>query len=232
MKTVDDRRKAVSQAISRAYGVSIWPVEISTEFAERDARDFVKKTAGSPHADLTVAMVAALTLSRAAKMPADEALASVLSDLIDGGVSLDRQAAAPRGLGELMNLHRKKRARANPLPADLRAKARETAPTVRRRSGESAVKRVPAPATAPAAAPAGLIASGHRVRYRLDDGSVHDVWLGAAPSSGDQGLHVVPLGSPVGRALLGATKGTVVPLTLGGRGVELEVLDVKKPSAP
>ncbi|HVW28369.1 MAG TPA: hypothetical protein VHC69_23560 [Polyangiaceae bacterium] len=231
MKTVDDRRKAVSQAISRAYGVSIWPVEISTEFADRDARDFVKKTAGHPHADLSVAMVAALTLSRAAKMPADEALASVLSDLIDGGVSLDRQAAAPRGLGDLMALHRKKRARTNPLPSDLRAKARETAPTVRRRSGESAIKRVPAPAPAPAAAPARLIASGHRVRYRLDDGSVHDVWLGAAPPSGDEGLHVVPLGSPVGRALLGATKGTVVPLTLGGRGVELEVLDVTKPSA-
>jgi transcription elongation GreA/GreB family factor len=46
-------------------------------------------------------------------------------------------------------------------------------------------------------------------------------------------LHVVPLGSPVGRALLGATKGTVVPLTLGGRGVELEVLEVTmtKPAA-
>jgi transcription elongation GreA/GreB family factor len=225
MKTVDDRRKAVSQAISRAYGVSIWPVEISTEFAERDARDFVKKTAGTPHADLTVAMVAALTLSRAAKMPADEALASVLCDLIDGGVSLDRQAAAPRGLGDLMTLHRKKRARANPLPADLRAKARETAPTVRRRSGESAHKRAPPPAPPPV--PAERIVSGNRVRYRLDDGSLHDVWLGAAPANGDQGLHVVPLGSPVGRALLGATKGTVVPLMLAGRSVELEVLEVK-----
>lgn len=229
MKTVDDRRKAVSQAISRAYGVSIWPVEISTEFAERDARDFVKKTAGNPHADLTVAMVAALTLFRAAKMPADEALASVLCDLIDGGVSLDRQAAAPRGLNDLMALHRKKRARTNPLPADLRAKARESAPTVRRRSGESAIKRVPAPAPA-AAEPANRIVSGYRVRYRLDDGSVHDVWLGAAPASGAEGLHIVPLGSPVGRALLGATKGTVVPFTLAGRGVELEVLDVTKPS--
>lgn len=230
MKTVDDRRKAVSQAISRAYGVSIWPVEISTEFAERDARDFVKKTAGTPHADLTVAMVAALTLSRAAKMPADEALASVLCDLIDGGVSLDRQAAAPRGLVDLMALHRKKRARTNPLPADLRAKARDSAPTVRRRSGESAIKRVPPPAPPPAQAE--RIVSGNRVRYRLDDGSLHDVWLGAAPANGDEGLHVVPLGSPVGRALLGATKGTVVPLMLAGRNVELEVLEVKttKPS--
>ena len=221
MKTVDDRRKAVSQAISRAYGVSIWPVEISTEHADRDARDFVRKTAGHPHADLTVAAVAALTLSRAAKMPADEALASVLCDLIDGGVSLDRQAAAPRGLNDLMALHRKKRARTNPLPADLRAKARESAPTVVRRSGAPAVKRVEAPA------PAGRIASGCRVRYRLDDDTVHEVWVGAAPSSGDKGIQVVPLGSPVGRALIGATKGTIVPLILAGRSVELEVLDVK-----
>jgi len=229
MKTVDDRRKAVSQAVSRAYGVSLWPVEISTEYADRDARDFVKKTAGHPHADLTVAMVAALTLSRAAKMPADEALASVLCDLIDGGVSLDRQAAAPRGLADMMALHRKKRARTNPLPADLRAKARDASPTVRRRSGESAIKRVPA-VTAPATAESsGRIASGYRVRYRLDDGTIHDVWVGTAPATGARDLHVVPLGSPVGRALLGATKGTVVPLMLGGRNVELEVLDVTKP---
>jgi hypothetical protein len=224
MKTVDDRRKAVSQAISRAYGVSLWPVEISVEHAERDARDFVRKTAGNPHADLTVAAVAALTLFRAGKVPADEALASVLADLIDGGVSLDRQAAAPRGLGDLMTLHRKKRARTNPLPSDLRAKARETAPTVVRRSGESAIKRVAAPV------PAGRIAAGHRVRYRLDDDSVHDVWVGNAPPSGDKGLHVVPLGSPLGRALLGATKGTVVPFMLAGRSVELEVLETKGPN--
>ena len=223
MKTVDDRRKAVSQALSRAYGVSVWPVEISTEHAERDVRDFVKKTAGTPHADLTVAGVAALTLSRAAKMSADEALASVLCDLIDGGVSLDRQAAAPRGLDNLMAVHRKKRARANPLPSDLRAKAREAAPTVRRRSGESAIKRV-APVV-----PAGRIASGHRVRYRLDDDSVHEVWVGVAPAGGDKGLHVVPLGSPLGRALLGATRGTMVPFMLAGRPVELEVLEVKGP---
>ncbi|HEX4334832.1 MAG TPA: GreA/GreB family elongation factor [Polyangiaceae bacterium] len=220
MKTVDDRRKAVSQAISRAYGVSVWPVEISIEHAERDARDYIKKTAGTPHADLTVAAVAALTLFRAAKVPSDEALASVLADLIDGGVSLDRQAAAPRGLGELMALHRKKRARANPLPSDLRAKARETAPTVVRRSGESAIKRVAPPV------PAGRIVAGTRVRYRLDDDTEHDVWVGNAPASGAQGFHVVPLGSPVGRALIGATKGTVVPFMLAGKSVELEVLEV------
>lgn len=224
MTTGDDRRKAVSQAISRAYGVSVWPVEISLEYADRDARDFIRKTAGHPHADLTVATVAALTLSRAAKMPADEALASVLCDLIDGGVSLDRQAAAPRGLADLMALHRKKRARTNPLPSDLKAKARDAAPTVRRRSGESAIKRVQ---PAVPVVPAGRIAAGDRVRYRLDDGSEHDVWVGTAPSSGGQGLHVVPLGSPVGRALVGATRGTVVPLMLGGRSVELEVLEVK-----
>jgi hypothetical protein len=222
MKTVDDRRKAVSQAVARAYGVTLWPVEISVEHAERDARDFVRKTAGQPHADLTVAAVAALTLFRAAKMPSDEALASVLCDLIDGGVSLDRQAAAPRGLNELMALHRKKRARTNPMPADLRAKARESAPTVVRRGGQSAVKRVEAPV------PAGRIASGSRVRYRLDDGTEHEVWVGSAPASGAKGVQVVPIGSPVGRALVGATKGTVVPLTLGGRAVELEVLELVK----
>jgi hypothetical protein len=226
MKTVDDRRKAVSQAISRAYGISIWPVEISVEHAERDARDFVKKTAGNPHADLTVAAVAALTLFRAGKMSSDEALASVLADLIDGGVSLDRQAAAPRGLGELMTVHRKKRARTNPLPSDLRARARESAPTVVRRSGESAVKRVAPPV------PLGRIAAGHWIRYRLDDDSIHDVWLGNAPTAGEKGVHVVPLGSPLGRALLGATKGTVVPFMLAGRAVELEVLEVKGPRDP
>src|SRR5260221_10366065 len=127
MKTLDERRKAVSQAISRAYGISIWPVEISTDLAETDAREYVRKTAGRPHPDLTVAAVAALTLSRAAKMSGDEALASVLCDLIDGGVSVDRQAAAPRGLAELMARHRRTRKRTNPLPADLRAQAREAA---------------------------------------------------------------------------------------------------------
>jgi hypothetical protein len=218
----DDRRKAVSQAISRAYGVSIWPVEISLEHASVDAREFVRKTAGKPHADLTVQNVAALTLSRAAKMPADQALASVLADLIDGGVSLDRQAAAPRGLQDLMQLHRKKRARTNPLPADQKAKARDAAPTVVRRSGGAVTRRAE-----PAEVPVERIVPGCRVTYRLDDGTTHDVFVGNAPEGSDPSVHVAPLGSPVGRALLGGTKGTVVPVMVGGRSAELEVLKVK-----
>ena len=222
MKTLDECRKSVSQAISRAYGVSVWPVEISTEFWGRDARDFVKKTAGNPHADLTVAAVAALTLSRAVKVSADEALASVISDLVDGGVSLDRQAAAPRGLAEQMARHRRTRAHSNPLPYDLRAQARQSAPTVvRRSSGEPVVRRA-----APAPVQEARIAAGARVRYRrLDDETEHDAFLGAAPP-GKAEIRALPLGSPVARALLGATKGTVVSVMLGNNSVELEVLEV------
>jgi hypothetical protein len=222
--TTDDRRKAVSQAISRAYGVSVWPVEISLEHANTDAREYVRKTAGKPHPDLTVQAVAALTLSRAAKMPADQALASVIADLMDGGVSLDRQAAAPRGLGDLMQLHRKKRARANPLPADQKAKAREAAPTVVRRTGGGVTRRAE-----PAEVPAERIVAGYRVTYRLDDGTVHDVFVGVAPPGADASVHVAPLGGPLGRALLGATRGTVVPLMVGGRSAELEVLEARGP---
>jgi transcription elongation GreA/GreB family factor len=223
VKTLDECRKSVSQAISRAYGVSVWPVEISAEFWGRDARDFVKKTAGNPHADLTVAAVGALTLSRAAKVSADEALASVIADLVDGGVSLDRQAAAPRGLADQMARHRRVRARSNPLPYDLRAQARESAPTVVRRSSGAPVVRRAAPVPTPEA----RVAAGARVRYKnLADDTEHDAFLGAAPPD-KADVRALPLGSPVARALLGATKGTVVPVMLGNKSVELEVLEVQ-----
>lgn len=226
VKTVEERRKAMSQAISRAYGVSIWPVEISTEFGDHDVREFVTKNAGHPHPDVTVARLAALALPRAARMTGDEALASSVADLIDGGISLDRQAAAPRGLAELMARHRRARARANPLPSDLRAQARQSAPSVVRRSGAPAVRRVaPAPQ-------ADRVAAGSRVKYRrLDDDTDHDVLLGEASTAPPGSApRPVPIGSPLARALLGATKGTVVSVQLAGKAVELEVVDVTAPA--
>ena len=163
MKTVDERRKAISQAISRAYGVSIYPIELSTEYGDHDVREFVKKNAGHPHPDVTVARLGALALSRAARMTGDEALGTSVADLIDGGVSLDRQAAAPRGLDEIIARHRRTRARSNPLPSDLRAQARQSAPTVVRRSGAPAVRRdAPKVASATTTPQAGRIALGSR----------------------------------------------------------------------
>jgi hypothetical protein len=160
MKTLDEARKAMAQALSRAYGVSVWPVEIDTTRTGEDARRFIAKTAGRPHKDLSVFEVGGLAIARADRMSADEALASTLADLMDGGVSLDRQAAAFRGLGELVERHRRTRARANPLPSDLMAKARAQAPSVIRRGGGSAVrveaKPPPPPLTPPVVARAPL----------------------------------------------------------------------------
>lgn len=156
MKTLDEARKAIAQALSRAYGVSVWPVEIDTTRTGEDARRFIAKTAGRPHKDLSVFEVGGLAIARADRMSADEALASTLADLMDGGVSLDRQAAAFRGLGELVERHRRTRARANPLPTDLMAKARAQAPSVIRRGGGSAVRaepKPPAPPPSPATPP-------------------------------------------------------------------------------
>jgi len=220
MKTLDEQRKAISQAISRAYDVSLWPQDIGTEHAARDPREFVKANAGRPHADITVAKLAALALSRARLASGDDALASTIADLMDGGISLDRQAAAPRDLDERMSRHRRTRAQKNPLPSDLRAKARRDAPAVIRRGGGSAVK-VAAPV-----ATAARIGQGSRVRYRrLDNDTEHEVVLsGAAFAPG--GERVIPIGSPLARALLGATKGTIVAARLGAENVEIEVLSV------
>jgi len=221
-KSLDAQRKAISQAISRAYGVAVWPVEISTEHAGRDVREYVRDNAGRPHPDVTVQKLAALALSRTRTRSGDEALASTIADLIDGGISLDRQAASPRDLDSAMLLHRKKRARENPLPSDLKAKARKDAPTVVRRGGGSAIKVVEPPK------PAAKIAAGSRVRYkRLDDDTLHDVVLGketraATPTS----PRVIALSSPLGRALFGATTGTIVSAQLGAENVEIEVLGV------
>ena len=220
-RSIDDRRKVVSQAISRAYTVSVYPAEIDTERANLDVRKYVEKIAGHPHKDHTVAEVASLALFRAATMPGDDALASTLADLIDGGVSLDRQAAAHRGLDALMARHRATRAKENPLPSDLLAKARAKAPTVIRRGGASAVKPPPPPPTFV------RVQSGCRVQYRrLDDDTAHDVVIGANNSGHPKESRVVPTASPLARALIGATKGTMVQVTLGGEPVDLEVLEV------
>jgi hypothetical protein len=221
-KSLDAQRKAISQAISRAYGTAVWPVEISAEYANRDPREYVRDNAGKPHADVTVQKLAALALSRTRLHPGDVALASTIADLVDGGISLDRQAAAPRDLDSAMALHRKKRARENPLPSDLKAKARKDAPTVVRRGGGSAIKVVAPPKAAQA------IASGTRVRYkRLDDDSIHDVVLGKESRAASPGSpRIVATSSPLGRALLGATTGTIVSAQLGADAVEIEVLAV------
>ncbi len=211
----------MSLAIARAYSVAIRPGEIGAEFATRDVRDYVSKTAGRPHPDLSVAKVAALTLSRAARVTGDEALASVVADLIDGGISLDRQAAAPRGLADPMARHRATRARDNPLDSDLKARARRDAPSVIRRSGEDAARKTAAPP--PSAARA---AAGSRVRYRhIDDGTEHEVFVGA-PAGPAGEIRIVPMGSPVAKALLGTTRGTILSLSVGGRAIEIEVVAV------
>jgi hypothetical protein len=149
MKTVDDRRKAVSQAISRAYGVSIWPVEISTEHAERDARDFVRKTAGHPHADLTVAAVAALTPRARRRCPPTKRCVRP--------VRSDRRRREPRSpgrgsprLNDPMALHRKKRAHESSRRISAKARIGPHRRTALRRAGR---QRVEAPKTA-----------GHRAR--------------------------------------------------------------------
>ncbi len=221
MKTLDEQRKAVSQAISRAYGVSLWPVDIATEHAGKDPREYVKANAGRPHADVTVAKLAALALSRSRLASGDEALASTIADLMDGGISLDRQAAAPRDLDAAMAKHRRQRAQKNPLPSDLKAQARKEAPAVIRRGGSSAMK-----AATPVVA-ATRIAAGSRVRYkRLDDDTEHEVVLAKTSAPGAPGDRALPLGSPLARALLGATKGTIVATRLGAENVELEVVEV------
>lgn len=220
-KSIDERRKVVSQAISRAYTVAVYPAEIGTDHANLDVRKYIEKVAGHPHKDHTVADVGALALFRAATLPGDDALGTTLADLIDGGVSLDRQAAAHRGLDAIMARHRAKRAKENPLPSDLRAKARAAAPMVIRRGGGSAVKPPPPPPTFV------RVQSGCRVQYRrLDDDSAHDVVIGANNSGHPKEARVVPSASPLARALIGATKGTVVQVTLGGEPVDLEVVEV------
>jgi transcription elongation GreA/GreB family factor len=220
-RSIDERRKIVSQAISRAYTVSVYPAEIGTDHANQDVRKYVEKLAGHPHKDHTVAEVGALALFRAATLPGDDALGTTLADLIDGGISLDRQAAAHRGLDAIMTRHRAKRAKENPLPSDLRAKARAEAPTVIRRGGASAVKP---PSPPPRVV---TVQSGCRVQYRrLDDETDHDVVIGVNASGHPKEARVVPAGSPLARALIGATKGTVVQVTLGGEPVDLEVVEV------
>jgi transcription elongation GreA/GreB family factor len=143
-----------------------------------------------------------------------------VADLIDGGVSLDRQARAPRNLEAAMARHRSSRAKKNPLPADLRAKARTGAPRVIRRSGEK-VDRKPKAESSPAVA-----SVGSRVTYRrLDDQSLNEVSIGD-PRSGSSGARVIPTSSPLALALRGATRGTLLSVMLGGRTVELEVIEV------
>jgi transcription elongation GreA/GreB family factor len=220
MKTLDQSRKAIAKATAKAYDTPLSADDVSEEHALRDVRSFILKTAGRPHRDLAIRDVAALALSRADRMNAEEALASTVADLIDGGVSLDRLARAPRNLDAQMARHRATRARKNPLPADLRAKARAEAPRVIRRSGESVVRR-PKPVAREATA-----SVGSRVKYRrLDDGTEHEVSIGGPPESAGS-LRVIPASSPLALALRGATKGTVLSATLGGRAVELEVVDV------
>jgi transcription elongation GreA/GreB family factor len=66
------------------------------------------------------------------------------------------------------------------------------------------------------------------VKYRnLDDESEHEVLIGAAEAGSDPKVRALPLGSPVARALLGATKGTVVSATVAGAAIEIEVVDVQ-----
>jgi hypothetical protein len=220
-KSIDERRKAISQAVSRAYTVSLWPAEIGTDHAGHDVRPYIDKIAGHPHKDHTVADVAGLALFRAGSQTGDEALGTTLADLIDGGVSLDRQAAAHRGLDAIMARHRAKRAKESPLPSDLRAKARATAPTVIRRGGASAVKPPPPPVKVV------RVQSGCRVQYRrLDDETNHDVVIGHNPGKHPASSRVVPAASPLARALIGATKGTLVQVVLGGEPVDIEVADV------
>jgi hypothetical protein len=221
MKTLDEQRKAISQAISRAYGVSLWPVDIRTEHAGRDPREYVNANAGRPHPDVTVDKLAALALSRARLASGDEALASTIADLIDGGISLDRQAASPRELDTQMARHRRLRAQKNPLPSDLRAKARRDAPAVVRRGGGSAIKVANPVATTTRIGP------GSRVVYRrLDDETEHEVVLSQSNAPSTPTDRSVPLGSPLGKALLGATKGTIVAARLGSETVEIEVVSV------
>ncbi|HVU04617.1 MAG TPA: GreA/GreB family elongation factor [Polyangiaceae bacterium] len=226
MKTVDEQRKAISGAISRAYGVNVYPVEIGTEFSGKDPREFVKEYSGKPHADVTVQKLGAIALSRTRLHNGDDALASTIADLVDGGISLDRQAAAPRNLEQSMAKHRAKRARENPLPSDLLAKARRDAPTVVRRGGGSAFKKpAPPPPPPPNAA---RITLGTRVKYRrLDDESEHDVVLGRESKAASPGSpRMIAQSSPLGRALVGATHGTIVSAQLGADTVEIEVLSV------
>jgi hypothetical protein len=201
-------------------------VEIGTEHANLDVRSFVLKTSGKPHADLTVARVAALALTRVAKMSGDDALASTLADLMDGGISLDRQAAAPRNLDEAMARHRKSRAKSNPLPSDKRVAAREGAPRVVKRGGASAVAAPKPPPPPPPEPP--RVAEGKTVKYRrLDDGAVHEIVLGSPSRADQRALRSVPMSSPLAQALVGATRGTLAAARLGGGIVELEVLDVR-----
>jgi hypothetical protein len=220
MKTLEQIRKAMAKAASKAYDTPIGEDEVSAEHATRDVRSYVTKTAGRPHKDLTVREVAALALSRVERTNAEDALASTVADLIDGGVSLDRQARVPRYLEAAMARHRSNRAKKNPLPADLRAKARAGAPRVIRRSGESVVRK---PKVEPRAAVASV---GSRVTYRrLDDQTLHEVSIGEA-RSGPSAAKVIPVSSPLALALRGATRGTVLSVMLGGRAVELEVVEV------
>lgn len=222
-KTLEQSQKAIAQAVTRAYDVRLLPSEISADHFARDPRSFILKTAGRPHVDLGVAQVAALAISRASKFNADEALASTIADLMDGGVSLDRQAAAPRNLDALMARHRADRAKKNPLPSDLTEKKRAAAPRVIKRSGGSAVRTGAHPNSTP------RVAVGARVRYRrLDDNTEHHIAIGN-PSGGvvDTSARSIPSGSPLALALIGATTGTIVPVQLGTRSVELEILEVK-----
>jgi hypothetical protein len=224
VKTIEQCQKATSQAISRAFDVRIPPDDIDTRHAGRDVRPYIAERAGKPHADLRIADIAALTLSRAATQSGDEALASTLADLIDGGIGIERRALAPRGLDERMNQHRKVRAQKAPLPADLKVKARGDAPRVIRRSGASAVR---APVKVPEAP---RVSVGSLVHYRrFDDDSEHRVLIGGPPAG--QTLPVttrsIPSGSPLALALRGGTQGTIVSVILAGVPVELEILSVE-----
>jgi hypothetical protein len=221
-KTIEQCQKAISQAVSRAYDVRLDPEEIPTTHIARDVRAFVAKTAGKPHPDLKIVDVAALALSRAEKSRGDEALAATIADLIDGGIGLERRALAPRNLDELMTRHRAERARTNPLPGDLKLKAREGAPRVIRRSGQSAF-RAPEPPKKEV-----RISVGSRVCYRrLDDGTEHVVVVGTPkPGDSDDSVRKVPPGSPLGLAMRGATTGTIISVILAGNPVELEIIAV------
>jgi transcription elongation GreA/GreB family factor len=222
-KTIEQCQKAISHAVSRAYDVSLPPYDISREHITRDVRSFISKHAGRPHTDLKIADVAALALSRAERRSGDEALASTIADLIDGGISLERTALSPRNLEDHMSRHRAERARTNPLPADEKVKARAGAPRVIRRGGGSAiaVKKPPPRAV--------TVSVGSRVRYlRLDDETEHDVTL-ATPKPGEPRgpSRKIPPGSPLGLALRGATQGSVVSFNLAGTPVEIEILSIE-----
>ena len=73
------------------------------------------------------------------------------------------------------------------------------------------------------------ITTGSRVRYkRLDDESIHDVLVGSETRAASPGApRIVAASSPLGRALAGATIGTIVSAQLGGTLVEIEVLVVE-----